>query len=93
MSAKPSRLRAAASGLPKPVTDQEDAEQIAREGHDKNVRQTLYLPPGVHDQLRDYAYTHRMSMQAIVRDALDLWFADKGLPSWDELAPPKQRKG
>jgi hypothetical protein len=87
MKAKPSKLRAAASALPKPVADPEpEIEQ--KEGADK-IRQTLYLPPGVHDQLRDYAYAHRISMQKIVRDALDLWFADNGLPSWEEA----KRKG
>jgi hypothetical protein len=52
-------------------------------------RQTLYLPRGVYDQLREAAYVKRVSMQEIFRRAFDVWFADQGMDSWDEA----KRKG
>jgi hypothetical protein len=69
--------------LPKPTLTEEIAEQIDKDGRDLK-RQTLYLPRGVHDQLREAAFTKRVSMQEVIRQGLDLWFDDNGLPSWDE---------
>jgi hypothetical protein len=51
---------------------------------DRDRRQTLYLPHGVHEQLREAAFAKRISMQEVIRRGLDLWFAQEGLPSWDE---------
>jgi hypothetical protein len=49
------------------------------------VRQTLYLPKAVHDQIRDAAHAKRCSQQEIFRQALELWFSREGLASWEEL--------
>lgn len=76
------QLRATTSRLPKPIAEQV-AEQIDRDGRDLK-RQTLYLPRGVHEQLREAAFTKRVSMQEVIRQALNVCFADNGLPSWDE---------
>ena len=49
------------------------------------MRQTLYLPAPVHDQIRDAAHAKRVSQQKIFQAALDLWFEAEGLKSWAEL--------
>ena len=48
-------------------------------------RQTLYLPPVVHEQLRLLAFQRKLSQQELFRQGLDLLFAREGLPSWEEL--------
>jgi hypothetical protein len=75
------------STLPKPIIEQV-AEQIDEDGREVK-RQTLYLPRGVHDQLREAAFGKRLSMQEVVRQALDMWFDEYGFSSWDEA----KRKG
>ncbi len=77
--------------LPKRGTEEPKAPPPPQDDKDEKdlKRQTLYLPLGVHDQLRAAAYTKRISMQAIIREALDMWFRDKGMALWDEA----KRKG
>ena len=48
-------------------------------------RQTLYLPPSVHEQLRLLAFTRKESQQELFRKSLNLLFDREGLPSWEEL--------
>ena len=48
-------------------------------------RQTLYLPPVVHEQLRLLAFQRKLSQQELFRRGLNLLFAREGLPSWEEL--------
>jgi hypothetical protein len=48
-------------------------------------RQTLYLPPAVHEQLRLLAFNRRESQQELFRQSLNLLFAREGLPSWEEI--------
>ena len=57
-------------------------------------RQTLYLPPGVYEHLRDTCYTTRKSQQALFREIFDFYFRAHGGKSWDELkreSPPKKK--
>jgi hypothetical protein len=77
----------AARNLPKPIEPEaEQAEQL----RDRDiVKQTLYLPPGVHEQLREAAFSQRKSMQQIAREAFNLWFEKHGFALWDEA---KKRK-
>lgn len=72
------------TGLPKPRTDDDVADDIS---HDEPSvrRQTLYMPPRVHDQLRELAFTERKSQQRLIREALNMLFADRGCATWDEL--------
>ena len=77
------RYRSAASGLPKPDTKPESPPPPPEDDRDE-VRQTLYMPRGVYDQLRALAYTERTKMQKLVREGLNMLFADRALPSWDE---------
>jgi hypothetical protein len=77
-------MRAAVKSLQRAV-----AETIAEEeprGDSRGMRrQTLYLPPAVHEQLRLLAFTRRESQQELFRQGLNLLFAREGLPSWDEI--------
>ena len=82
-------MRSVASRLPKPVTETPPTPEAVDESGNTLKRQTLYLPFGVHDQLRDIAHANRISQQQIFRDALDLYFTSHGYPSWDEA----KRKG
>jgi hypothetical protein len=48
-------------------------------------RQTLYLPPAVHEQLRLLAFTRKTSQQDLFRRGLNLLFESEGMPSWETL--------
>jgi hypothetical protein len=82
MSAKETNIAGAVAGLPKKVA-QETAQIVPEEK--SSVRQTLYLPKAVHDQIRDAAHAKRISQQEIFRQALDLWFVQEGIASWEAL--------
>ena len=79
---KKSGITGAVAGLPKKAAH--EAEPIVEE-EKASVRQTLYLPKAVHDQIRDAAHAKRCSQQELFRQALDLWFSQEGLPSWKDL--------
>ena len=89
MAQKTSGLRSAASSLPKPVTETPPTPEVVDENGNKLKRQTLYLPFGVHDLLRDIAFHERISQQELFRRAIDDWLKAGGYPSWDEA----KRKG
>ncbi len=82
MTQKKSSIAGAVAGLPKKAPL--EIESVITE-EKASVRQTLYLPRRVHDQIRDAAHEKRISQQEIFRQALDMWFAQEGLASWDEL--------
>ena len=49
-------------------------------------RQTLYLPPGVYEYIRETCHARRCSQQKFFRDALDHYFQHVlGGKGWDEL--------
>jgi hypothetical protein len=48
-------------------------------------KQTLYLPPAVHEQLRLLAFTRKTSQQELFRQSLNMLFEREGLPSWEKL--------
>jgi len=83
MSPKKTNISTAVAGLPKRHTA--DDLQAAIPEEKASVRQTLYLPKAVHDQIRDAAHARRFSQQELFRQALDLWFEREGLASWEEL--------
>jgi len=56
-------------------------------------RQTLYLPPAVHEQLRLLAFNRRTSQQELIRKGLNLLFALEGLPSWEALEAKDEGTG
>lgn len=48
-------------------------------------KQTLYLPKSVWRNLRQVSTDMEISQQEIFRQSLDMWFAENGLPSWQEM--------
>jgi hypothetical protein len=51
------------------------------------IQQTVYLPPAVHDQLRELAFSERVKMHALIMEGLDAVFRARGLKSIAELTP------
>lgn len=49
------------------------------------IQQTVYLPPAVHDQLRELAFSERVKMHALILEGLDAVFHARGLKSIAEL--------
>ena len=49
------------------------------------VQQTVYLPPAVHEQLRELAFVERVRMHAILMEGLDLAFRARGMKPIAEL--------
>jgi hypothetical protein len=77
-------LRAAVKSLQRTVADTIAAKEP--KGDSRGMRrQTLYLPPAVHEQLRQLAFNRRESQQELFRQSLNLLFAREGLPSWEEI--------
>ena len=52
---------------------------------------SVYLEPPVYDQLRDLAYAERTKMHAIMLEALDLLFKQRGARSIEQLSEHPQR--
>ena len=48
---------------------------------DATVQQTVYLPPAVHDQLRELAFAERVKMHALIMEGLDAVFKARGMKS------------
>jgi hypothetical protein len=51
----------------------------------RTIQQTVYLPPAVHDQLRELAFAERVKMHSILMEGLDLVFRARGLKPLSEL--------
>ena len=49
------------------------------------IQQTVYLPPAVHDQLRELAFAERVKMHALLMEGLDLVFKARGLKPLSQL--------
>ena len=57
-------------------------------------RQTLYLPPGVYEEIRETCHTKRISQQEFFRQVFDYYFEKKGMKRWADLEramPAKKR--
>ncbi|WP_375454706.1 ribbon-helix-helix domain-containing protein [uncultured Methylobacterium sp.] len=52
---------------------------------------SVYLEPPVYDQLRDLAFAERTKMHAIMLEALDLLFKQRGTRSIEQLSEQTQR--
>ncbi|WP_375464177.1 ribbon-helix-helix domain-containing protein [uncultured Methylobacterium sp.] len=52
---------------------------------------SVYLEPPVYDQLRDLAYAERTKMHALMIEALDLLFKQRGARSIEQLSDHPQR--
>jgi len=49
------------------------------------IQQTVYLPPAVHDQLRELAFVERVKMHALIMEGLDSVFRARGMKSIADL--------
>ena len=49
------------------------------------VQQTVYLPPAVHDQLRELAFAERVKMHTLIMEGLDAVFLARGMKSIAKL--------
>ena len=49
------------------------------------VQQTVYLPPLVHDQLRELAFSERVKMHALIMEGLDAVFRARGMKTIADL--------
>lgn len=52
---------------------------------DATIQQTVYLPPAVHDQLRELAFSERIKMHALIMEGLDAVFRARGMRSIADL--------
>jgi hypothetical protein len=52
---------------------------------------SVYLEPQVYDQLRDLAYTERTKMHALMLEAVDLLFKNRGASSIRQLTAARGR--
>jgi len=63
----------------------QDGAPEPSKGRWKPIQQTVYLPPAVHDQLRELAFAERVKMHTILMEGLDLVFKARGLKPLSEL--------
>jgi hypothetical protein len=68
-----------------PPPSQAEIVEPPRRARPDTVQQTLYLPPAVHDQLRELAHIERVKMHALVMEGLDALFRARGLKSIADL--------
>lgn len=78
---------AKSSAASKEINRQEDRSGTEQSGGKRPhvKQQALYLKHPVHRQLRVLAFEEEKKMHDLCLEALDLLFANRGLPSIDEL--------
>jgi hypothetical protein len=76
----PKPRRTVLSGVVTPFApDEPAAELVAARRPERTIQQTVYLPPAVHEQLRELAFAERVKMHAILMEGLDSVFRGRGL--------------
>jgi len=72
---------------PAQIKQAEETRATSRRSATKEatIQQTLYLPPAVHDQLRELAFAERVKMHALVMEGLDAVFRARGMKSVSNL--------
>jgi hypothetical protein len=87
------RIKEVAAGLPRrqePKAKSSGDEHHVRGDSRGMIRQTLYLPPGVWQAIRNVAHTRKISQQALLRTMISHWLEkEAGVGTWEEL----ERKG
>jgi hypothetical protein len=83
------RERHAPQSPPKPQLDIPSPEKLDNRGL---RRQTLYLPPEVHEHIREICHSRRISQQKFFREVFDDYFQREGT-SWAELERKGKLKG
>lgn len=69
----------------KPPVRQTDARPVVK-SKSEIVKQTVYLPPAVHEQLRQLAFEERKKMHDYLVEGLDRVFKNRGLKPYVELS-------
>jgi hypothetical protein len=77
-SPEPAPLAAAAAEAPKPARRRSATKEAT-------IQQTVYLPPAVHDQLRELAFAERVKMHTLIMEGLDAVFRTRGMKSITDL--------
>lgn len=70
----------------KPPTAKGIKISTATAGKSETVKQTVYLPPAVHEQLRQLAFEERKKMHDYLVEGLDRVFKNRGLKPYTELS-------
>jgi hypothetical protein len=72
----------------KSLVIQSNARPVAASVKSKSeiVKQTVYLPPAVHEQLRQLAFEERKKMHDYLVEGLDRVFKNRGLKPYVELS-------
>jgi hypothetical protein len=71
---------------PAPPETAEAPKQARRSAtKEATIQQTVYLPPSVHDQLRELAFAERVKMHALIMEGLDAVFKARGMKSIADL--------
>lgn len=60
--------------------------EVSNKAKNEIVKQTVYLPSAVHEQLRHLAFEERKKMHDYLVEGLDRVFKDRGLKSYAELS-------
>lgn len=75
------KARPAREEKPAPVTEQPAKTRLV----ERTKQETVYLEPAVRDQLLELAFTERKKKHALMLEALDLLFKNRGLKSIKQL--------
>ncbi|MGA8171993.1 MAG: ribbon-helix-helix domain-containing protein [Methylocystis sp.] len=68
-----------------PAIEQDEPARRRSATKESTKQQTLYLPPAVHEQLRELAFSERVKMHALIMEGLDSVFRARGLKSIADL--------
>ncbi len=71
----------------KPKTE---TKSIEKPGKPKLIKQTLYLPKEVHEQLRVLAFHERVKQHDLLMKGLDMMFKSRGAKSIKEITGTKE---
>jgi hypothetical protein len=72
--------------IPEPSETGEPVQTAAaRRRSEVTIQQTVYLPPAVHDQLRELAFVERVKMHSLLMEGLDTVFRGRGLKTIADL--------
>jgi len=84
----PARQEADVVGFPAPAPAPVSKQGTLKE---RAKQLSVYLEPAVHDQPGDLAYTERTKIHALMLEAVDLLFKQRGALSIRQLTTPKTR--
>lgn len=76
----------AAKGKNNETETRKARKEQGNEPEKKIIKQTLYLPEAVHEQLRVLAFHERVKQHDLLMEGLDMLFKSRGAKSLSELA-------